>query len=324
MRNTHPAIQRFLIRYEISESLLALLRDSFPGIDFIVGSENLFPQQIAVADALLAWRLTTEELRLARNLRWVQWIGAGVDDAPLQELAGRSIVLTNNRGVHANNVAEHVIAMMLALARNFPLLVRAQHERAWRDAEGRSDVRELAGSRMLVVGAGNIGFALASKATCLGIEVDLLGRRQRVSEGRRLPVKQSTELDRLLPTADHVAICLPLTPDTFQLFDRPRIESMKKGAFLYNIGRGPIVDTTALTNLLESGHLGGAGLDVVDPEPLPPEHRLWAIPNVLITAHTAGATPNYWARAFEILVENIGRFNSGQPLRNQVDLAVGY
>jgi phosphoglycerate dehydrogenase-like enzyme len=272
----------------------------------------------------LTWRLSVEELRLAQNLRWVQWIGAGVDDAPLSDLAIRSIVLTNNRGVHANNIAEHVIAMMLALARNIPLLIRAQNEGFWRDVEGRSSVRELAKSRLLVVGAGQIGTALAVKAICLGMQVDVVGRRERTLEFDQLAVKSTVELDDLLSHADHVAICLPLTRETHQMFDLRRLELMKRGAYLYNVGRGPIVDTDALVSLLESGHLGGAGLDVVDPEPLPTDHKLWTIPSVIITAHTAGATPNYWSRAIEILIDNIDRFNAGLPLRNQVDLSLGY
>ena len=132
------------------------------------------------------------------------------------------------------------------------------------------------------------------------------------------------ELRAALARADQVAICLPLTAETRGLFDTAALAAMRQGAYLYNIGRGPIVDTAALVASLQSGHLGGAGLDVTDPEPLPADSPLWNMANVIITAHTAGATPRYWDRAIEILETNVERFRAGEPLLNLVDQRAGY
>ncbi|MBN9012716.1 MAG: hypothetical protein J0H25_06655, partial [Rhizobiales bacterium] len=137
-------------------------------------------------------------------------------------------------------------------------------------------------------------------------------------------MERAWELARLLSTADHVAVCLPLTSETRHLFNTERIAQMKAGAYLYNVGRGQIVDSEALVEALQSGHLGGAGLDVTDPEPLPPYSPLWRMENVVITAHTAGATPHYWERATEILAANIERINAGQPPLNLVNQQLGY
>ncbi len=133
-----------------------------------------------------------------------------------------------------------------------------------------------------------------------------------------------SDLERLLGEADHVAICLPLTAETKRLFDAEMIAAMKPGAILYNIGRGPIVDSEAMIAALRSGHLRGAGLDVTDPEPLPPDSPLWDLPNVIVTSHTAGATNRYWERASDILFSNIRRVNSGQMPLNLVNQHLGY
>jgi phosphoglycerate dehydrogenase-like enzyme len=131
-------------------------------------------------------------------------------------------------------------------------------------------------------------------------------------------------MDEALAEADHVALSLPLTDETRGLFDEGRFAALKPGAFLYNVGRGGVVDTGALVDALQRGKLGGAGLDVTEPEPLPPDSPLWALDNVLITAHTSGATPRYWERAVEMVIDNARRFQAGEPLRNVVDLTVGY
>lgn len=324
MGSVHLELARFLIRFDPPPLLLQALRDRFPVIEFIVAPDSTFEAQLPVCDALLAWNLTEPELAMAAQLKWVQWIGAGVESAPLQALKLRGIPLTNNRGVHAINIAEHVIAMMLAFVRALPFLLDAQAREVWADDAGRKLVRELNGSSLLVLGSGNIGLALAERARALDLEVTLIGRTTRTRPEHQAPVHPVSSLSKHLPSADHVAICLPLTPETFGLFGEQEFRLMKPGSFLYNIGRGPIVVTGALTGALQDGHLGGAGLDVTDPEPLPPGHPLWKMNNVILTAHTAGATPHYWKRGQEILIENIERFRSGQELRNLVNYDLGY
>jgi phosphoglycerate dehydrogenase-like enzyme len=155
----------------------------------------------------------------------------------------------------------------------------------------------------------------------------IIGARRRLGSPVPRFVTDIVSLDRLddaLALADHVVVSLPLTAATRRLLDADRLAAMRRGAYLYNVGRGAVVDTEALIAALGAGHLAGAGLDVVDPEPLPPDSPLWAMPNVLITAHSAGATPRYWERAIEIVATNIGRYRAGQQLLNQVDLEAGY
>ena len=314
-----------LIRFDLPTEFLQTLRADFPDVQ-IEQSPDAFlnPTPIGPADALVTWALTPQEIEAAPNLRWVQWIGAGVDHAPLDALKARGIALTNNRGVHANNIAEHLIGMMIAMARNFPRLVHAQDAQNWMLHEGDFHVREIAGSRLLIVGAGHIGSTLARKALAMDMQVQVLGRTPRPAFLDGATYRTIDTLDEALASADHVAVCIPLTSETHGLFDDRRLNRMKPGAVIYNIGRGPIIDTGALVAALERGHLGGAGLDVSDPEPLPPGHPLWTAPNVFITGHTAGRTPHYWERGGEILRANIRHYLAGEPLENLVDFDLGY
>ena len=314
-----------MIRFDLPPGVLESFQSEFPSIEFIQAPDAFHnPIPLGDVDAAVTWALTPAEIDAAPNLRWVQWIGAGVDHAPLDALKTRGILLTNNRGVHANNIAEHVIGMMIALARNFPGLVHAQDEQSWSIDDNRWTVRELSGSRALILGAGNIGSALAIKALGMGMDVEVMGRNRRASFIEGVTYRTIDQLDRVLPTADHVVIGIPLTPETLNLFDDRRLARMKPGAVIYNVGRGPILNTDALVAALQSGHLGGAGIDVSDPEPLPPGHPLWSVPNVFITGHTSGRTPYYWQRGGRILRANIAHYLANEPLENLVDYDQGY
>ena len=318
-------IHRLLIRFDLPPGVLDSLKAEFPEIQ-IEQRPDAFsdPTPLGDADAVVTWALSPEEIDAAPNLRWVQWIGAGVDHAPLDALKARGIQLTNNSGVHANNIAEHIIGMMIAIARRFPRLVQAQNDHHWSLNDDDFTVRELSGARLLILGAGNIGAALARKAVGLDIEVEVLGRTPRDSFIEGTTYRTIDALDAALADADHVAICIPLTPHTNGLFDAARFARMKPGSVIYNVGRGPIIDTNALIGALESGKIGGAGIDVSDPEPLPPDHPLWNAPNVFITGHTSGRTPYYWDRGGRILRANIQHYLAGEPLENLVDFDLGY
>lgn len=301
------------------------VRAAVPGLTVrFVDDGALTAADVAEAEAIAAWRFDASLLAAAERLRWLQTGGAGVDSLPLDELARRGVILTNNSGVHAPNIAEHVLAMMLAFARQLPRLVRAQDRHVWRDTETHGEVFELNGQTLLLLGLGDIGLAIAARAVPFNLRV--IGIRRRDLPVPELPIEIApmAELPNLLATADHVVTSLPLTKVTRGLLGAEQLAAMKPGAYLYNVGRGPVIDTDALIESLASGHLGGAGLDVVDPEPLPADSPLWDMPNVLITAHTSGASPNYWERGAAILIENARRFGAGEPLLNVVDLDAGY
>lgn len=302
------------------------LRAEFPEVEFV--SIDAMPNagMVAGADAAVVWRVEPEWLeRQDSRLRWVHTGGAGVEHLPLAALRQRGIVVTNNSGVHVPNMPEHVLALMLAFARRLPTLLRAQAAHEWRDEATHREVFELAGQTVLLVGMGDIGLGLGERAAALGMRVT--GLRRRTDQPAPPFVERVFGLDDLyaaLADADHVAISLPQTRETVGMVDAAAFAAMKPGAFLYNVGRGSIVDGDALADALRSGQLAGAGLDVTEPEPLPADSPLWDMENVIITSHTSGASPHVWDRGVEIVAENIRRWRAGEPLHNEVDCDAGY
>ncbi|UXY16061.1 D-2-hydroxyacid dehydrogenase [Chitiniphilus purpureus] len=261
-------------------------------------------------------------LRLAPRLRWLQAFGAGVERWLTPAFVQRDIVLTNASGIHGVQIAEHTLSLLLAFARGLPALVRGQHAPLHHPRLGQF---ELAGQTLAIIGFGRIGEALAARAAALGLTV--IGVRRRHQGALPAGVTRLAglaALPQVLAVADHVVSVLPLTPQTRGFFDAGRFARFKPGSHFYNVGRGASVDHAALARALADGRIAGAGLDVTDPEPLPPDHPLRRLPNVLLTAHTAGASPHYQSRALAIALDNLSRFQAGQPLVNVVDKRAGY
>jgi phosphoglycerate dehydrogenase-like enzyme len=320
-----PGQELVVISLPISEEDEETVRAAAPKLAFkFVADGALTANDVVDATGLATWRFDHSLLEAAPRLRWLQTGGAGVDSLPLAELARRGVTLTNNSGVHAPNIAEHTLAMMLSFARQIPQLVRAQDRHVWRDEETHRAVFELNKQTLLLLGLGDIGLAIAERAVAFNMRV--IGVRRRDLPVTNLPIEVApmAQLADLLAIADHVVTSLPLTPTTRHLLGADQLAAMKQGAFIYNVGRGPVINTQDLIATLKSGHLGGAGLDVVEPEPLPEDSPLWDMGNVLITSHTSGASPNYWERGVAILVENVRRFGAGEKLTNVVDLEAGY
>ncbi|MCC6315698.1 MAG: D-2-hydroxyacid dehydrogenase [Thermomicrobiales bacterium] len=320
-----PPLRTLAIATSMTPEQVERLRHAFPDLTIDVVE---WPPDIATlreADAAVLWQVRPEWLEAAPRLRWIHVGGAGVDNLPLTEIARHGVTLTNNSGIHVPNMPEHQLALMLAFARGLPRLMRAQTRHEWRDEATAREVFDLAGQTLLLVGMGEVGLGAGERAAALGMRV--LGVRRRPD----LPTPSFIErvygvdaLSEALPEADHVAIGLPLTEETTGLFGPEAFAAMKPGAYLYNLGRGPIVDTDALIAALVDGRLAGAGLDVTEPEPLPADSPLWDMDNVIITAHTSGASPHYWERATPLIEENIRRYRAGEALRNEVDLVAGY
>ena len=335
--NLSPPLRTVVFAMSVPEEILGRFRAEFPEIRFIVPGEGAATKDDSVtarampteeevkdADALIGWELPQNVLEAATHLRWMHAAGAGVERYELAQIAARGVMLTNSSGVSAPNMAEHVLGMMIALARRFPRLIQAQSQREWRDEVTHREVGELLDQTVLVVGIGEVGRAVAQRATAFGMRVHGLRRRAAPPPAGFESVFGIGELHEALADADHVVVTLPATPQSRGMFDAAAFAAMKPGAVIYNVGRGPVIDTAALIAALKSGHLGGAGLDVTDPEPLPAESPLWDMENVLITAHTSGATPRYWKRQSELIAENIRRIQAGDPPRNLVDLDAGY
>ncbi|MDJ0976055.1 MAG: D-2-hydroxyacid dehydrogenase [Planctomycetota bacterium] len=274
------------------------------------------------ADAHL---LTPEFLTAAKNLRWVQSWSAGVDRyLGLKDLMQNDrITFTNMKGAHGPVISEHVFAMLLYLRRDLQAYTAAQRENRWDRRAGQGQ-KALAGTTLVVAGMGGIGREIAKRGKAFDMKVLATVRTARKAPDYVDELGTAKDLDRFLAQADVVAISLPLTDQTRGLFDAERIAKIKPGAVLINIARGPIVDSEALVQALESGHLAGAGLDVTDPEPLPETSPLWAMKNVIITPHVAGRAELTRTRRLDIFRKNVERFAQGKPLVNVVDKKAGY
>ncbi|MBM7710204.1 NAD(P)-dependent oxidoreductase [Enterococcus lemanii] len=257
------------------------------------------------------------------SLKWIQANSAGVDAFDFTQLAQNQVTLTNVSGIHASAITETVIGFLLARYRGLQTSIRAQSQNQWvRHTEIAYD--ELAGKKMLIFGTGQIGQQLAHVITHLGVDVYGVNR-----SGRQLtPFKQvfaQTNSMEQLANFDIIVNILPLTRDTKHFYNAAFFAQTKPGASFINVGRGPSVQTADLVTALKSGQIGFAGLDVFEEEPLPSEHPLWALENVLITPHIAGLIRHFQKHIMTIYRENLTSFlATGQPKKNIVDLTSGY
>ena len=303
------------------------LHERFAALDtgissFAVRDLEALETRVAEADVLVISGLWQNQLLdRAKKLRFIQSIGAGTDQFPREELTKRSIRLASARGVNARAVAEHAMALMLALSRRLPEARDNQTKRIWRGMIGDLAQREdeLAGKTLLVVGLGDIGGRLVRLAKAFDMHVVGLRRHPALGRGAADAVHGMDELSALLPDADFVVLTCPLTAETENLIDGEALRRMKPTAHLVNVARGRVVDETALIEALATRRIAGAGIDVTTEEPLAPSSPLWAMEQVLITPHTAGETRRYEDNVIEILLDNLGRLERGETqLRNQI------
>jgi phosphoglycerate dehydrogenase-like enzyme len=253
----------------------------------------------------------------APRLRWLNTFMAGIEDWPLAMLRERGIVFTNGAGVNDIAVAEYALLGMLVLAKGYDEVVRAQDRHEWlSDAPGK---RELHGSSALIVGAGAIGQRIAAMLAPFGCGVTQVRRSAR--DG----ALGMDEWRARLGEFDWVIVAVPATPETAKMFGTAEFSAMKPGAGLLNFARGTVIDQDALITAVKTGQLGGAFLDVTDPEPLPADHPLWACANVHITQHLSGRSQTaIFARASDRFLENLALWQRGEPLLATVDLDLGY
>ncbi|UFU06604.1 NAD(P)-dependent oxidoreductase [Ruania halotolerans] len=275
---------------------------------------------------LLIWTEHAEAARLAEilnrtpSVRWVQLPSAGVEDfIDARALDRTDVAYASCRGAFAVPVAEHAIMLLLAVLRNLKTRARSQ---TWGSQSGQL----LAGSRVLIVGAGGVGLRTASLLQAFHAEVNLIGRTARrvQIDGAIHYVRAFEHLDHLLDRHNILILACPVTAHTRGLIGRTQLERLDRGAHLVNVGRGPVLDTQALLWALDEGHLHGAGLDVTDPEPLPIGHPLWDRDDVLITPHTADTLEMVEPLFIERTVANVQRLGTGQPLLGEVSLSNGY
>lgn len=299
---------------------------------------NDLPPDVWAEVEVLCTFMTLPEAEQAPRLRWVQLLSAGAEHATQHPALSGQVLLTTTSGIHAVNIGEYVLSLMLAWAHHVPAMLDLQRRAEW--PEGRFQLfspHELRGGTVGIVGYGSIGREVGRLAHAFGMRVLALQRGDDPSDHGyiipgvgdpqgRIPARfyRPHELRAMLAECDHVVLAVPLTDATRNLIGADELRAMKPTAFLVNIARGGVVDETALIQALEEGWIGGAGLDVFAQEPLPADSPLWGMENAILTPHIAGMTPHYHARAADVFEENLRRYLAGEPLLNQVDWGEGY
>jgi phosphoglycerate dehydrogenase-like enzyme len=307
------------------------LRAIAPQVE-IVGVQGLrnyaaMAEAVAGADVLIGL-CTPEIVARGTSLQWIQLLNAGADScATIPSVAQRGILVTNLQRIQGPHMAEHALALLLSLARALPVYAVEQNAgaftRGFRETRGERPI-EMEGKTLLVIGLGGIGTEVAKRAHGLGLHVIATRNSRREGPAYVEYVGLAAEYRSLAARADVVVNATPLTLQTRGMFDAEFFTAMKDDAFFINIGRGESVVTAALTAALQAGSIGGAGLDVTDPEPLPPGHPLWSMSNVIITPHIATSSDFRSDRTVTLVVENVRRYLRGDKMLSVVDLAAGY
>jgi len=305
------------------------LGQEFPGLEIVQRSNyDGIEAELRDTEVIFTISLRPTQFTAARQLRWIHAPTAAVHQFMFQELIQSQVVLTNSTEVHGPVVAEHVMALIFALAKKIPQAALLQREKVWGQEsmwnEGQH-LREIAGATLGLIGVGSIGRRVAQMASGLGMKV--IAVREHVQKGTPQGVQavySAAELDRLLAQSDFVVMAAPLLTATERLMNAERFEQMKPDAFLINVGRGPQVDEAALAEAIRKRQIAGAALDVFDQEPLPADSPLWDLDTLLITPHTAGLTEKLWQRHYDLFSENVRRYMAHQPLQSVVDKHAGY
>ncbi|QGG47537.1 D-2-hydroxyacid dehydrogenase [Heliorestis convoluta] len=315
---------KVLTTMAIKEIYLDRLEDMYPGVHWrVCRSTGEALEYLPRADVLVTYGdgLTSQWLRRAEKLRWIHSMSAGLENIPFETLKEREITLTNVRGIHRIQVAEHTLGVMLAFVRQLPFFVRMQEQSRW---EYHVRFNELYEQTVTIVGLGALGQEIAAKANAFGMRVTGVNTDGRDVEGVH-KVYPADQLRRALSEADFVVVTVPLVEKTEKLIGAAELDVMKKSAIVINVARGKVIDQKALVESLQEGRIAGAALDVFEKEPLSPNNPLWKMNNVMITPHVAGRSPRYMERALEVFETNLKAFMEDKPLPlNVIDLEKGY
>jgi phosphoglycerate dehydrogenase-like enzyme len=304
------------------------LQQEFPHVNVVhLPDYKRVDEEIGDAEIVVAWSIRPEQIAAARKLRWIHSPAAAVHQLIFPDLVNSDIILTNAREVHGPVVAEHVIALVFALAKKIPDSVRLQEKHVWGQQilwDELPRVREVAGATVGLIGLGSIGRAVAKSAKALGMRV--IAVREHPEKGREGAdaVFGPAQIDDVFPQADYIVLAAPVTDGTKAIANAERLALMQSDACLINVGRGPLVHEAALAAALREKRIGGAALDVFPKEPLAADSPLWDVPNLLITPHTAALTDKLWERHYALFSENLRRHFAGQPLLAVVNKRKGY
>jgi phosphoglycerate dehydrogenase-like enzyme len=305
------------------------LRKEFPALEIVhLARYEGAEEEIRDSEVIFAFSLRPEQFRAAHKLRWIHAPTAAVHQLLFPEMVKSDVVLTNAHEVHGPVVAEHVVALIFALAKKIPQAALLQQRRTWgQDALWNHGTRprEVAGATLGLIGVGSIGRKVACMASALGMRVIAVREHpeKNMPEGVAA-VYAPAEINDLLAQSNYVVVAAPLTPATRGLMNADRLAAMRPDAYLINVGRGPQVDEIALADALRNRRIAGAALDVFEQEPLPASSSLWELENLLITPHTAGLTEKLWERHYALFSENLRRYLAREPLLFIVDKQKGY
>ncbi len=301
------------------------LADTFPGVEF-VAAETAEEQKAAIRDAdVFVGQPARDVFLAAKKLRWIHVPGTGIEGTVgTPEVVQSSVIVTNARGPHTYPMADHVFAMMLTFAHRLREEWEDQRARRWDTRKYDQRILELGGTKLGIVALGGIGSEVAKRGVGFGMEVYAVDVRPVKPPAGVRAVWGLERLDEMMRLADWFVVTAPYTPQSKGMIDRRRLGLLKPSAHLILVSRGGIVDESALIEALQAGRIAGAGLDVFEKEPLPPDSPLWSMPNVIISPHASALTPEMWEGRRQILKDNLRRFLKGEPFPYVCDKRAGF
>lgn len=308
--------------FNINDEHKAVITDTAGQADLIVNTHsNITDEMISRADIIFGWP-KKDELRKAVNLKWLHLPSAGADSYMGSSLfVNKDILLTTSNGVYGMPIAEHVFAMILSYNRNLQKYTLLKQEKKWNSI---LNTRDFYGSTVGIIGFGDIGKEVAIRAKAFGAKVLVVKRTLADKPDYVDELYMTKDIDQVLKKSDYVVLTLPATEKTKGIISRERLDIMKPDAFLVNIGRGELIDQEALIKALHEDKIGGAGLDVMTPEPLPTDNPLWELEDVIITQHSSGLSIGNDNRRVKLFVDNLKRYLNNDELINRVDFTEGY
>lgn len=300
---------------------IAQLRAAVPSLEIIAGEQGRLEEQAKDVDAIIG-TINPRLFQAAKKLKWVHIYSAGVETYRFPEFINSDVMLTNAKIIQGPEIADHALAMLLALTRDLPTAIANRPKEEW--PKGGWKAIELRGKTAVVIGVGGIGSQIAQRAHAFGMTVIGVDPKEISFQSYLSKVVPPDRLDTVLPQADVVFISAPHTPQSEGMMGPKQFDLMKKGSYFVAVSRGKLYSSEGLVKALDEKRVAGAGLDVTNPEPLPKGHALWKFENVIITPHIATVSDGLPARSQELLIDNLTRFARGEPLRNLVDKQKGY
>lgn len=303
------------------------LRKEFPAEEIAhLRTKDAIPREITDATVFIGSWLRPEQFVLARKLKWVHALTAAVNQLMYPELVNSEVMVTKSAEVHGPVVAEHAVALILALSKRLHCAVRYQAQHKWSQQSifAERPPREFSGATLGIIGLGGIGREVARLGRALRMRVVATREHPELGQEGADEIFAAAELNKLLAQSDYVVIAAPVTNKSKGLINAETLKCMKRDAYLINVSRGSLVDEAALVQTLRENMIAGAALDVFEREPLSEDSPLWELNNLIITPHTAGVTEKLWQRHYALIAENLRRFIAMQPLRGVVDKRRGY